>query len=192
MDLQIKNEKMKEYSSKVKSNVAAIFWLLGATVAPFLIGVAALALYLGVVVNPDQTSAPVELRWDIIIYAIWLVVLALPAVFLRLIKIRIGKTATTVFTVLCAISLTGDFLFAGLACLLRLLAGLFPHAGLFADFVFETAGLLVLGIFARTSLLISLLTISENSKRTIRFILLGISIFEIILLFLLIFNGLRL
>lgn len=192
MDLQIEKEKLKEYSSKVKSQSAAILWLLGATVAPFLIGITVLALCLRAAVNPNQPPSPEELRWDNIIYAILFVSLIFPAIFLRLIKIRLGKTATTVFTALCTISLIIDFLFAGLACLLRLIAGLVPHAGLFADFVFETAGLLVLGIFARTSLLISLLTISEHPKPTIRILLLVLSLSEITLLAILIFNGLRL
>ena len=43
MDLQIEKEKLKEYSSKIKSQAAAILWLLGATVAPFLIGIGVLA-----------------------------------------------------------------------------------------------------------------------------------------------------
>ncbi len=179
---------MKEYSSKIKSQAAAILWLLGATVAPFLIGITVLALCLRAAVNPS----PEELSWDNIIYAILFVSLIFPAIFLRLIKIRLGKTATTVFTAICTVSLIIDFLFAGLACLLRLIAGLVPHAGLFADFVFETAGLLVLGIFARTSLLISLLTISEHPKPTIRILLLVLSLSEITLLAILIFNGLRL
>lgn len=192
MDLQIEKEKLNEYSSKIKSQAAAILWLLGATVAPFLIGIGVLALVFRTAGNPDLPPSPEELSWDNIIYAILFVSLIFPAIFLRLIKIRLGKTATTVFTALCTISLIIDFLFAGLACLLRLIAGLVPHAGLFADFVFETAGLLVLGIFARISLLISLLAISENPKRTMRIILLVLSLGEIALLALLIFNGLRL
>jgi hypothetical protein len=188
MDLQIEKEKLKEYAKKVKG----VLWLLGATVAPFLICIGVLALVIRTAGNPDQLPSPEELRWDNIIYAILFVSLIFPAIFLRLIKIRLGKTATTVFTALCTISLIIDFLFAGLACLLRLIAGLVPHAGLFADFVFETAGLLVLGIFARISLLISLLAISENPKRTMRIILLVLSLGEIALLAFLIFNGLNL
>ena len=54
MDLQIEKEKLKEYSSKIKSQAAAILWLLGATVAPFLIGITVLALCLRAAINPNQ------------------------------------------------------------------------------------------------------------------------------------------
>ena len=54
MDLQIEKEKLKEYSSKIKSQDAAILWLLGATVAPFLIGITVLALCLRAAINPNQ------------------------------------------------------------------------------------------------------------------------------------------
>jgi hypothetical protein len=187
VDLQIEKEKLKEYAKKVKG----VLWLLGTTFAAFWLYVIMLAVMFGLAVNPESPDDLHTVSFAVVFGGI-IIPLLLPMAMLYWRKIRIGKTATTVFTVLCAISLTGDFLFAGLACLLRLLAGLFPHTGLFADFVFETAGLLVLGIFARTSLLISLLTISENSRRTIRFILLGISGLEIALLALFIFNGLGL
>lgn len=145
----------------------------------------------GFMVNPESPDVWHTVS-DAVVFGGIIIPLLLPMAILYWRKIRLGTTATKVFTALCTISLIIDFLFAGLACLLRLIAGLVPHAGLFADFVFETAGLLVLGIFARISLLISLLAISENPKRTMRIILLVLSLGEIALLALLIFNGLKL
>ena len=37
MDLQIEKEQLKEYSTKVKSNAAAVLWLLGTTLAAFIL-----------------------------------------------------------------------------------------------------------------------------------------------------------
>ena len=56
MNLQIEKEKLKEYSSKIKSQAAAILWLLGATVAPFLIGIGVLALVFCTAENPAGTA----------------------------------------------------------------------------------------------------------------------------------------
>jgi hypothetical protein len=183
MDLQIEKDKLKEYANKAKG----VLWLLGTTFAAFVLYVLLVVMAIEFPSPDSSSNASETVTWGGLVPPLFL-----SAIFLRLIKIRLGKTATTVFTALCTISLIIDFLFAGLACLLRLIAGLVPHAGLFADFVFETAGLLVLGIFARISLLISLLAISENPKRTMRIILLVLSLGEIALLAFLIFNGLNL
>ena len=182
MDLQIEKEQLKEYSTKVKSNAAAVLWLLGTTLAAFILYAVLLVITVAFS-SPEQQTSVIQALWsDIAIFGGLLIPIFLPAIFLHWRKIRLGKTATAVFTVLCSISLLIDLLFVGLAFLLRLISGLFPHAGLFSGFVLETSGLLFWGIFIRTSLLISLLKNAENPKRTLRLILLAISVLEIALI----------
>ena len=172
MDLQIEKEKLKEYANKAKG----VLWLLGTTFAAFVLYVLLVVMAVEFPSPDSSSNASETVTWGGLVIPLFL-----PAIFLRLKKIRLSTIATRVFTTLCTISLIFDLLFAGLVLLLRLIAGLFPHAGLFPNFVTETGLLLILGIFARISLLISLLTISENPKRTFRVILLGASILEIVL-----------
>ena len=176
MDLQIEKEKLNEYANKAKG----VLWLLGTTFAAFVLYVLLVVMAIEFP-SPDQTSSN---AFETVIFGGIIIPLFLPAIFLRLKKIQLSTTATKAFTVLCSLSLIIDLLFVGLILLLRLISGLFPHAGLFHNFVTETGLLLILGIFVRISLLISLLTISENPKRTFRVILLGLSILEIVLIYL--------
>ena len=173
MDLQINKDKLKEYANKAKG----VLWLLGTTFAAFVLYVLLVVMAVEFPSPDSSSNASETVTWGGLVIPLFL-----PAIFLRLKKIRLSTIATRVFTTLCTISLIFDLLFAGLVLLLRLIAGLFPHAGLFPNFVMETGVLLILGIFVRMSLLISLLTISENPKRTFRFILLGSSILEIVLI----------
>ena len=172
MDLQIEKDKLKEYANKAKG----VLWLLGTTFAAFVLYVLLVVMAIEFPSPDSSSNASETVTWGGLVIPFFL-----PAIFLRLIKIRLSTIATRVLSALCSISLMIDLLFAGLVLLLRLIAGLFPHAGLFLNFVIETGGLLIGGIFVRMSLLISLLTISENSKRIFRFILLGLSILEIML-----------
>ena len=172
MDLQIEKEKLKEYSTKIK----AVLWLFGTTFAAFVLYA---LLWVMVVEFPSLDLS--SNAFETVIFGGITIPLFLPAIFLRLKKIQLSTIVTMAFTVLCSLSLIIDLLFVGLAFLLRLISGLFPHAGLFPNFVTEAGVLLILGIFVRISLLISLLTISENPKRTFRFVLLGLSISEIVL-----------
>ena len=174
MDLQIEKEQLKEYSTKVKSNAAAVLWLLGTTLAAFIL-YAALVVITDAFTSPEQQASSTQSLWSkIAIFGGMLIPLFFPAIFLHWRKIRLGKTATAVFTVLCSISLLLDLLFVGLIFL-------FPRA-VSLGFVIETGGLLMYGFFVRISLLISLLKNSENPKRASRWILLALSVLEIALM----------
>ena len=185
MFFSFEKEKIKDYSCQARSNAAAILWLIGTTFAAFLLYVVIQALLFGIL--PSVSSAVS----DIALYGSIAIPLFLPATILYWKKIRLGKTATGILTVLCSVSLIIDLLFIGLAYLLRLISGLFPHANLFLGWVVETSILLIFVIFVRISLLISLLTNSENPKRSLRVILLSLSILEIVLLAFFIFSGLE-
>ena len=180
MDFQVNNEKLQDYSTKAKANVKAILWLLGSTVASFVFSaVILLAFLLEILVY-----APASVASDIAFYGTIAVSLFLPAALLHWKKIRLGKNATRILTALCGTSLIIDLLFVGLAFLLRLINGLFPHANLFSAWVWDAAVLLFFVIFVRISLLISILSISENPKRAVRFTILGLSVLEVALLIL--------
>lgn len=180
MDFQVNNEKLQDYSTKAKANVKAILWLIGSTVASFVFSAVILLTLLFESLVYDSSVAS-----DIAFYGTIAVSLFLPAALLHWKKIRLGKNATRILTALCGASLMIDLLFVGLAFLLRLINGLFPHANLFASWgVWDTAVLLFFVIFVRISLLISLLSISENPKRAVRFTILGLSVLEVALLFL--------
>ena len=184
MDFQVNNEKLQDYSTKAKANVRAILWLLGSTVASFLFSAVIFALLFEILVYQEQPDAS-SVASDIAFYGTIAVSLFLPAALLHWKKIRLGKNATRILTALCGASLMIDLLFVGLAFLLRLINGLFPHANLFSTWgVWDTAVLLFFVIFVRMSLLISLLSISENPKRAVRFTILGLSVLEVALLIL--------
>ena len=181
MDFQVNNEKLQDYSAKVTANVRAILWLIGSTVASFLFSAVILFAVLFEILVYDSSSV----ASDIAFYGTIAVSLFLPAALLHWKKIRLGKNATRILTALCGASLMIDLLFVGLAFLLRLINGLFPHANLFSTWgVWDTAVLLFFVIFVRISLLISLLSISENPKRAVRFTILGLSVLEVALLIL--------
>ena len=183
MDFQVNNEKLQDYSTKAKANVKAILWLIGSTVASFVFSAVIFALLFEILVYQEQPDAS-SVASDIAFYGTIAVSLFLPAALLHWKKIRLGKNATRILTALCGASLMIDLLFVGLAFLLRLINGLFPHAKLFSAGVWDTAVLLFFVIFVRISLLISLLSISENPKRAVRFTILGLSVLEIVLLIL--------
>ena len=179
MDFQVNNEKLQDYSTKAKANVKAILWLIGSTVASFVFSAVILLVFLFEILVYDSSVAS-----DIAFYGTIAVSLFLPAAFLHWKKIRLGKNATRILTALCGTSLMIDLLFVGLAFLLRLINGLFPHANLFSAWVGDAVVLLFFVIFVRISLLISLLSISENPKRAVRFTILGLSVLEVALLIL--------
>lgn len=174
MDLQIEKEQLKEYSTKVKSNAAAVLWLLGTTLAAFIL-YTALVVITDAFTSPEQQASSTQSLWSkIAIFGGMLIPLFFPAIFLHWRKIRLGKTATAVFTVLCSISLLLDLLFVGLIFL-------FPGA-VPLGFALDTYFLLMYGFFVRISLLISLLKNSENPQRASRWILLALSVLEIALM----------
>ena len=172
MELQIDKEKLKEYANKAKG----VLWLLGTTFAAFVL----YALLIVMTVefsSPDQASSN---AFETVIYGGIIIPLFLPAIFLRLIKIQLSTAATKVFTTLCTISLIFDLLFIGSMFILRPTHHLFTTESDILSFAIGIGIFLFMANFSRISLLISLLAISENPKRTFRFILLGSSILEIV------------
>ena len=146
MDVQINEDKLKEYSSRLKSGAAAILWLIGTTLVAFLLYAVLQAVLFGILVNPEQPQIS-SVASDIAFYGGIVIPLFLPAAILHWKKIRPGKKATGILTALCGVSLMIDLLFVGLAFLLRLINGLFPHANLFSTWVWDTAVLLFFVIF---------------------------------------------
>ena len=183
MDLQIEKEKLKEYAKKVKG----VLWLLGTTFAAFLLYVIMLAVMFGFMVN--QVSPDV---WHTVLDAVVLggiiIPLLLPMAILYWRKIRLGTTATKVFTALCTISLI-MWLCAELAFFLGLISGRLKSEYLLS-FIITSCILLYFGIFVRISILFSLLVISENNKRAKQIVLLILSFLELALLTLYLFIGL--
>ena len=175
-----------QYSSKVKSK-SAILWLLGATFAAFLLYVIMLAVMFGFMVNPESPD-----DWhtvsDAVVFGGIIIPLLLPMAILYWRKIRLGTTATKVFTALCTISLI-MWLCAELAFFLGLISGRLKSEYLLS-FIVDTSILLYLGIFVRISILFSLLVISENNKRAKQIVLLILSFLELALLTLYLFIGL--
>ena len=173
MDLQIEKDKLKEYAKKAKG----VLWLLGTTFAAFVL-YALLVVMAIEFPSPDSSSNASEtVTWGGLVIPLFL-----PAIFLLLIKIRLGTAATKVFTTLCTISLIFDLLFIGSMFILRPIHHLFTTESDILSFAIGIGIFLLMANFSRISLLISLLTISENPKRTFRFILLGSSILEIVLI----------
>ena len=77
MDLQIEKETLQEYSTKVKTNASALLWVIGTTVAAFI-------LYAVVVVVAESFPSPDEqtshsMRSDIAFYGGMLIPIFLPA-----------------------------------------------------------------------------------------------------------------
>jgi hypothetical protein len=183
MDLQIEKEKLKEYAKKVKG----VLWLLGTTFAAFLLYVIMLAVMFGFMVNPESPN-----DWhtvsDAVVFGGIIIPLLLPMAILYWRKIRLGTTATKVFTALCTISLI-MWLCAELAFFLGLISGRLKSEYLLS-FIVDTSILLYLGIFVRISILFSLLVISENNKRAKQIVLLILSFLELALLTLYLFIGL--
>ena len=188
MDLQIEKEKLKEYAKKVKG----VLWLLGTTFAAFLLyGIISAVMLFGFMVNPESPDAGSDWQAvsDAVVFGGIIIPLFLPAIFLRFIKIRLGTTATKVFTALCTISLI-MWLCAELAFFLGLISGRLKSEYLLS-FIIDTSILLYLGIFVRISILFSLLVISENNKRAKQIVLLILSFLELALLAFYIFMGLQ-
>ena len=183
MDLQIEKEKLKEYAKKVKG----VLWLLGTTFAAFLLYVIMLAVMFGFMVNPESPD-----DWhtvsDAVVFGGIIIPLLLPMAILYWRKIRLGTTATKVFTAICTISLI-MWLCAELAFFLGLISGRLKSEYLLS-FIADTSILLYLGIFVRISILFSLLVISENNKRAKQIVLLILSFLELALLTLYLFIGL--
>ena len=186
MDLQIEKKKLKEYAKKVKG----VLWLLGTTFAAFLLYVIMLAVMFGFMVN--QESPDVGSDWqavlDAVVFGGIIIPLLLPMAILYWRKIRLGTTATKVFTAICTISLI-MWLCAELAFFLGLISGRLKSEYLLS-FIITTCILLYLGIFVRISILFSLLVISENNKRAKQIVLLILSFLELALLAFYIFMGL--
>ena len=184
MDLQIKEEKLKEYANKSKG----VLWLLGTTFAAFLLYVIMLAVMFGFVVNQESPDV-----WhtvlDAVVFGGIIIPLLLPMAILYWRKIRLGTTATKVFTAICTISLI-MWLCAELAFFLGLISGRLKSEYLLS-FIVDTSILLYLGIFVRISILFSLLVISENNKRAKQIVLLILSFLELALLTLCLFIGLQ-
>jgi hypothetical protein len=183
MDLQIEKEKLKEYAKKVKG----VLWLLGTTFAAFLLYVIMLAVMFGFMVNQESPDV-----WhtvlDAVVFGGIIIPLLLPMAILYWRKIRLGTTATKVFTAICTISLI-MCLCAELAFFLGLISGRLKSEYLLS-FIVDTSILLYLGIFVRISILFSLLVISENNKRAKQIVLLILSFLELALLTLYLFIGL--
>ena len=183
MDLQIEKKKLKEYAKKVKG----VLWLLGTTFAAFLLYVIMLAVMFGFMVNPESPD-----DWhtvsDAVVFGGIIIPLLLPMAILYWRKIRLGTTATKVFTALCTISLI-MWLCAELAFFLGLISGRLKSEYLLS-FIVDISILLYLGIFVRISILFSLLVISENNKRAKQIVLLILSFLELALLTLYLFIGL--
>ena len=184
MDLQIEKKKLKEYAKKVKG----VLWLLGATFAAFLLYVIMSAVMFRFMVNQESPH-----DWhtvlDAVVFGGIIIPLFLPAIFLRFIKIRLGATATKVFTAICTISLI-IWLFAEFAFFLGLISGRLKSEYLLS-FIITACILLYFGIFVRISILFSLLMISDLKKRTVRIILFILSFLELTLLAFYIFMGLQ-
>ena len=100
MDLQIEKEKLKEYAKKVKG----VLWLLGTTFAAFLLYVIMLAVMFGFMVNQEPPDVWHRVL-DAVVFGGIIIPLLLPMAILYWRKIRLGTTATKVFTALCTISL---------------------------------------------------------------------------------------
>ena len=184
MDLQSKKGKLKDFLLKTIRKNSAILWLPGTTFAAFFLYaiMAAAAVYF-----PSLTSNSV---WsDITVFGGIIIPLFLPAIFLRFIKIRLGATATKVFTAICTISLI-IWLFAEFAFFLGLISGRLKSEYLLS-FIITACILLYFGIFVRISILFSLLMISDLKKRTVRIILFILSFLELALLAFYIFMGLQ-
>ena len=175
-----------QYSSKVKSK-SAILWLLGATFAAFLLYGIISAVMFGFMVNKEPPD-----DWhtvsDAVVFGGIIIPLLLPMAILYWRKIRLGTTATKVFTALCTISLI-MWLCAELAFFLGLISGRLKSEYLLS-FIIDTSILLYFGIFVRISILFSLLVISENNKRAKQIVLLILSFLELALLTLYLFIGL--
>ena len=186
MDLQIEKEKLKEYAKKVKG----VLWLLGATFAAFLLYGIISAVMFGFMVNqePPDTGSDWHAVLDAVVFGGIIIPLFLPMAILYWRKIRLGTTATKVFTALCTISLI-MWLCAELAFFLGLISGRLKSEYLLS-FIVDTSILLYLGIFVRISILFSLLVISENNKRAKQIVLLILSFLELPLLAFYIFMGL--
>ena len=186
MDLQINKEKLKEYANKSKG----VLWLLGATFAAFLLYGIISAVMFGFIVNSE--SPDVWSDWqavlDAVVFGGIIIPLLLPMAILYWRKIRLGTTATKVFTAICTISLI-MWLCAELAFFLGLISGRLKSEYLLS-FIVDTSILLYLGIFVRISILFSLLVISEKNKRATQIVLLILSFLELPLLAFYIFMGL--
>ena len=184
MDLQINKEKLKEYANKSKG----VLWLLWTTFAAFLLYGIISAVMFGFMVNQETTNV-----WhtvlDAVVFGGIIIPLLLPMAILYWRKIRLGTTATKVFTALCTISLI-MCLCAELAFFLGLISGRLKSEYLLS-FIIDTSILLYLGIFVRISILFSLLVISENNKRAKQIVLLILSFLELALLTLYLFIGLQ-
>ena len=183
MDLQIEKEKLKEYAKKVKG----VLWLLGTTFAAFLLYGIISAVMLGFMVNPESSDVWYTVS-DAVVFGGIIIPLLLPMAILYWRKIRLGTTATKVFTAICTISLI-MWLCAELAFFLGLISGRLKSEYLLS-FIIDTSILLYLGIFVRISILFSLLVISENNKRAKQIVLLILSFLELALLTLYLFIGL--
>ncbi|MBE6363875.1 MAG: hypothetical protein E7054_09520 [Lentisphaerae bacterium] len=184
MDLQINKEKLKEYANKSKG----VLWLLGTTFAAFLLYGIISAVMFGFMVNQETTNV-----WhtvlDAVVFGGIIIPLLLPMAILYWRKIRLGTTATKVFTAICSISLIMWFC-AELAFFLGLISGRLKSEYLLS-FIIDTSILLYFGIFVRISILFSLLVISENNKRAKQIVLLILSFLELALLTLYLFIGLQ-
>ena len=183
MDLQIEKEKLKEYAKKVKG----VLWLLGTTFAAFLLYGIMLAVMFGFMVNPESPDDWQAVS-DAVVFGGIIIPLLLPMAILYWRKIRLGTTATKVFTAICTISLI-MWLCAELAFFLGLISGRLKSEYLLS-FIVDASILLYLGIFVRISILFSLLVISENNKRAKQIVLLILSFLELALLTLYLFIGL--
>ena len=184
MDLQINKEKLNEYANKSKGGL----WLLGTTFAAFLLYGIISAVMFGFMVNQETTNV-----WhtvlDAVVFGGIIIPLLLPMAILYWRKIRLGTTATKVFTAICTISLI-MWLCAELAFFLGLISGRLKSEYLLS-FIIGTSILLYFGIFVRISILFSLLVISENNKRAKQIVLLILSFLELALLTLYLFIGLQ-
>ena len=179
VDLQINKDKLKEYANKAKG----VLWLLGTTFAAFLLYVLLVVMAVEFPSPDSSSNASETVTWGGLVIPLFL-----PAIFLRLTKIRLGTTATKVFTTLCTISLI-MCLCAELAFFLGLISGRLKSEYLLS-FIVDTSILLYLGIFVRISILFSLLVISENNKRAKQIVLLILLFLELALLTLFLFIGL--
>ena len=184
MDLQIEKEKLKEYAKKVKG----VLWLLGTTFAAFLLYVIMLAVMFGFMVNQEPPDVWHRVL-DAVVFGGIIIPLLLPMAILYWRKIRLGTTATKVFTALCTISLI-MWLCAELAFFLGLISGRLKSEYLLS-FIITACILLYFGVFVRISILFSLLVISEKNKRATQIVLLILSFLELVLLTLFLFIGLQ-
>ena len=183
MDLQINKDKLKEYANKAKG----MSWLLGTTFAAFLLYVIMLAVMFGFMINQEPPDVWHRVL-DAVVFGGIIIPLLLPVTILYWRKIRLGTTATKVFTALCTISLI-MWLCAELAFFLGLISGRLKSEYPLS-FIITACILLYFGIFVRISILFSLLVISENNKRATQIVLLILSFLELALLAFYIFMGL--